>query len=56
MGTGVHVLDTLLNIAGKFPRKVSAFSLPETSIIDTTMAVYMQFDLATIFLQVFFEF
>ncbi|MCL4350063.1 MAG: Gfo/Idh/MocA family oxidoreductase [Candidatus Thermoplasmatota archaeon] len=44
MGTGVHVLDTLLNIAGKFPRKVSAFSLPETSIIDTTMAVYMQFD------------
>ena len=44
MGTGVHVIDTLLNLYGKFPRKVTGFRFPETSIIDTTMIVNMQFD------------
>lgn len=44
MGTGVHVIDTLLNLYGKFPRKVTGFRFPETNIIDTTMIVNMQFD------------
>ncbi len=44
MGTGVHVIDTILNIAGKFPRKVTAFALPEGSMIDRSMLVNMQFE------------
>ncbi|MCL4345525.1 MAG: Gfo/Idh/MocA family oxidoreductase [Candidatus Thermoplasmatota archaeon] len=46
MGTGVHVIDTLLNLYGKFPRKVTGFRFPETNLIDTTMMINMQFDRA----------
>ncbi len=46
MGTGVHVIDTILNLYGKFPRKVTGFRFPETNIIDSTMMINMQFDRA----------
>ena len=44
MGTGVHIIDTILNIAGKFPRKVTALALPEGSMIDRSMIINMQFE------------
>ena len=44
MGTGVHVIDTLISFNNRFPRKVTAFRIPEEKIIDETMIVNMQFE------------
>ncbi len=44
MGTGVHVIDTILYFFGKFPRKVTAFRIPDQKIIDESMMVNMQFE------------
>lgn len=44
MGTGVHVIDTVLSLFGKFPRKVTAFRIPDQRIIEDSMIVHMQFE------------
>ena len=44
MGTGVHVIDTLISFHNRFPRKVTSFRMPEEKIIDESMVVNMQFD------------
>ncbi len=44
MGTGVHVIDTLISFHNRFPRKVTAFRIPEEKMIDETMIVNMEFE------------
>ncbi len=44
MGTGVHVIDTLISFHNRFPRKVTSFRMPEEKIIDESMIVNMQFE------------
>jgi predicted dehydrogenase len=44
MGTGVHVIDTIVSFGNRFPRRVTAFRIPEEKIIDDTMSVNMQFE------------
>lgn len=44
MGTGVHVIDTIVSLFGKFPRKITAFRAPDQRLIDDTMMVNMQFE------------
>lgn len=44
MGTGVHVIDSIMNIYRKFPRKVTAYRFPEEKIIDESMMINLQFE------------
>ena len=43
MGTGVHVIDSLNYIMGLAPEYVSAFRIPEGSVIDKTSYIMMRY-------------
>ncbi len=43
MGTGVHVIDALNYIMGRAPEYVSAFRIPEGSVVDKTSHIMMRY-------------
>ncbi len=43
MGTGVHVLDTLNHVLGKYPTGVTASRFPRKGIIDSTECIQLRF-------------
>jgi predicted dehydrogenase len=41
MGTGVHVLDSILYVLGKLPERIFSVKFPANALIDTTQQVDM---------------